>query len=396
MSSLSVSNTARELSAEPAASARTPESARRTATTTRGPSLFGVAVVLSIVLVQLANQYLSGHELARVLRHMCFLAIELPVVLGSMGLTYAYLQKRQVGATAAVGVTVMVAGALGAACGVGLALVSIRFPEVLLRPMKNFTMARGALYGFSLAQFHLGLWALAFAYPRAIDEARTRDLETEQLRSAAELARLRAHLEPHFLLNTLNAIAGLVTEEPREARRLIGCLGDLLREALHDDDELQTLHAQVAWLQRYAAILQARHAGALSFEWDIAPGAGGVLLPRLLLQPLVENAVKHGALQRTGGGKVLVRVRWATDDLFECAVEDNGPGAPPGDVRPGAFGLRAIVRRVELKYPGAKVTLAPIGSAGGDGQEGTRAVIEIPRMALETASALAAPAGQPA
>ena len=388
--------TPRELSADARRATPASVSARRAAATTRGPSLFGIGVVLSIVLDQLANQYLSGHEAGRVLRHMGFLAIEIPVVLVSMGLTYAHLQKRQVGATAAGGGTVMVAGALGAACGVGLALVSIRFPEVLLRPMKNFTMARGALYGFSLAQFHLGLWALAFAYPRAIDEARTRDLETEQLRSAAELARLRAHLEPHFLLNTLNAIAGLVTEEPREARRLIGCLGDLLREALHDDDELQTLHAQVAWLQRYAAILQARHAGALSFEWEIAAGTGGVLLPRLLLQPLVENAVKHGALQRTGGGKVLVRVRWATDDMFECVVEDNGPGVPKGDVRPGAFGLRAIIRRVELKYPGATVTLSPIGAAAGEEYEGTRASIEIPRAALETASTPTAHAGQAA
>jgi LytS/YehU family sensor histidine kinase len=282
-------------------------------------------------------------------------------------------------------ITVLVAGVLGAGFGVLLSIVSQRFPHVMLRPIANFTMARGALYGFSLGQFHMGLWALAFAYPFAIDESRTRDLEAKQLRSAAELARLRAHLEPHFLLNTLNAIAGLVTEEPREARRLIGCLGDLLRDALHDDDELQTLHAQIAWLQRYAAILQARHAGSLAFEWDIAPDTNGVLLPRLLLQPLVENAVKHGALQRPGGGKVSVRVRWADGDKLECAVEDDGPGAPPGDVRPEAFGLRASVRRLELKYPGASITLEGIPSAqGGDTSVGgTRARVEIPRAALE-------------
>src|SRR5208282_2135322 len=110
-----------------------------------------------------------------------------------------------------------------------------------------FTLARGALYGFSFGQFHMGLWALAFAYPFAIDEAHVKDLEADQLRTAAELARLRAHLEPHFLLNTLNAIAGLVTEDPREARRLLVCLGDLLRDAVQENGELQRLDEQIAW-----------------------------------------------------------------------------------------------------------------------------------------------------
>ncbi len=357
----------------------------------RDHRVVGVAVVLFIVLLQATNQYLSGHETARVFGHLCFLAVELPSVLIVLSLTYAALKRTNVGATSAVGITVLIAGALGASFGILLWAVSQRYPNITLRPMANFTMARGMLYGFSQGQLHMGLWALAFAFPFGIDEARRKDLEAQQLRSAAELARLRAHLEPHFLLNTLNAIAGLVTEEPREARRLIGCLGDLLRDALHDDDELQTLHAQVAWLQRYAAILQARHAGALEFEWDIAPDTQSVLIPRLLLQPLVENAVQHGALRRQGGGVVVVRARWTPDgDTLALAVEDNGPGAPQGDVRPGAFGLRAIVRRVELKYPGAIVRLETIESQG-DGTRtsggGARALVEIPRRALDVSQA---------
>jgi len=286
--------------------------------------------------------------------------------------------------------SVLVAGMLGAGFGIVLAVLSQRFPTLMLRPVPNFTLARGAFYGFSFGQFHMGLWALAFAYPFAIDEARVKDLEANQLRSAAELARLRAHLEPHFLLNTLNAIAGLVTEEPREARRLIGCLGDLLRDALHGDEELQTLHAQVNWLERYAAILQARHRGALSFVWDVASDTRGVLLPKLLLQPLVENAVKHGALKRSGGGEVTVRIRWAASDVLECLVEDNGPGVAEGDVRPGAFGMKAVVRRVELKYPGASVRLENVGTEGGSASRRTRATIEIPRRTLASASADAA------
>jgi signal transduction histidine kinase len=344
-------------------------------------------VVLFTVLLQTTNQYLSGAEAARVLGHLGFLGVELPSILVALSLTYATLKRHHVGARAAVGLTVAVAGTLGAGFGVLLWAVSLRYPTVMLRPLPSFTMARGMLYGFSLGQFHMGLWALAFAFPFAIDEARMKDLEAEQLRSAAELARLRAHLEPHFLLNTLNAIAGLVTEEPREARRLIGCLGDLLRDALHDDDELQTIHAQVAWLQRYAAILQARHAGALDFEWDIASDCQSVLLPRLLLQPLVENAVKHGALRRQGGGTVALRIRWTEEgESLLCAVEDDGPGVPAGQVRDGAFGLRAIVRRVELKYPRATVALEDIVGDGG-AREGTRARVVIPKQTLDVGGA---------
>jgi hypothetical protein len=350
-----------------------------------GRPVVGVFVVLFIVLIQSTNQYLSGHEPARVLGHLCFLAAELPVMLVALAWTYSALKRHHVGATSALGITVLVAGTLGAGFGILLFLLSRSYPNITLRPMPNLTYARAALYGFSLGQFHMGLWALGFAYPFAIEEARRKDLEAEQLRSAAELARLRAHLEPHFLLNTLNAIAGLVTEEPREARRLIGCLGDLLRDALHDDEELQTLHAQMEWLQRYAAILQARHAGALSFDWDVGEGTRGVMLPRLLLQPLVENAVKHGALQRPGGGKVSVKVRWTDAAILECVVEDNGPAGLPGQVRPGAFGLKAIVRRVELKYPGSSVTLEPMTSDGA--MTGTRARVSIPEAALAAASA---------
>jgi signal transduction histidine kinase len=352
-----------------------------------GRPLVGVAVVVFIVLLQTTNQLLSGHLPSRVFFHLCYLAVELTAVLSALSLTYASLTRRQVGATAAVGFAVLVAGTVGAAFGIGLFMLGREHPGILIRPIANLTVLHGALYGFSLGQFHMGLWALGFAYPRAIAEARKKEVEAEQLRSAAELARLRAHLEPHFLLNTLNAIAGLVTEEPKEARRLIGCLGDLLRDALHDDQELQSVRAQIVWLQRYAAILQARHAGSLSFTWDIAPDAAGELLPRLLLQPLVENAVKHGALQRRGGGKVAVTVRWVGETTLECVVEDNGPGARNEDVRPGAFGLRAIVRRLDLKYPGARMTLDPLGLQGDPESSGTRASILIPRAALDIGNA---------
>ena len=106
-----------------------------------------------------------------------------------------------------------------------------RVSRVPIRPGIVVAPWRSAAWGFLFGQFHFGIWALAFVYPFAVEDARLRALEAERLKSDAELARLRAHLEPHFLLNTLNAIAGLVTEDPRAARRLLAALGDLLRDA---------------------------------------------------------------------------------------------------------------------------------------------------------------------
>jgi LytS/YehU family sensor histidine kinase len=233
---------------------------------------------------------------------------------------------------------------------------------------------RSTLFGVLSAQLYFGLWALAFVYPFAVESASIRTLEAQQLRSEAELAHLRAHLEPHFILNTLNAIAGLVTDDPREARRLLVCLGDLLRDAVQETGELQRLDKQIAWLRRYAQILEARHRGALAFRWDVAPECEGVILPRLLLQPLVENAVKHGALRRSGEGQVVVRAELVGDapPRLVCTIEDNGPGIPDTQTRSGAFGLHAVRRRLQLRFTDqASLRLESSGS-------GTRSIVELP------------------
>jgi LytS/YehU family sensor histidine kinase len=145
---------------------------------------------------------------------------------------------------------------------------------------------------------------------------------------------------------------------------------------------MQALGDEVAWLRRYAEILESRHAGALSFRWEIEGGASQVLLPRLLLQPLVENAVKHGALRRDGGGEVLIRaavVGCGEGARLLCSVEDNGPGLCAQPSRTGAFGLRAVQRRIELRYPDAQLRL-------DSSPAGTRAVVDLPCVMTEGAT----------
>jgi signal transduction histidine kinase len=214
----------------------------------------------------------------------------------------------------------------------------------------------------------LGLFAMAIALPFAASGAR----ETERLRATAELVRLRANLQPHFLFNTLSTISGLIAEDPREARRLVARLGDLLRDSLVEADDMRTIDEEIRWLEHYASILETRHRGALSFAWKIDEEARQLQIPRLLLQPLVENAVKHGALRRPEGGAVAVRAKREAGGVT-FVIEDNGPGpSSAGTTRPGAMGLDLVKRRLSLRYG----TAAQFRLESGGGC--TRSIVSLP------------------
>jgi hypothetical protein len=233
--------------------------------------------------------------------------------------------------------------ALGLTVGLGLPLFE--------GPHRSVVVA--ARIGAVSGVLGLGLFAMTVALPFAASGAR----EASRLRSVAELARLRANLQPHFLFNTLSTVSALVGEDPAEARRLIASLADLLRDSLVDSEERQPLGDEIAWLRSYADILETRHRGSIAFRWEIDEGTRDVLVPRLLLQPLVENAVKHGALRRPEGGEVAVRTRLdpAAGGRVTCVVEDNGPGPRTGKKRSGALGLDLVTRRLALAYGRAAV-----------------------------------------
>ena len=352
-------------------------------------------VTLVIPLMELIPPALFGKENWW---RLGYFLLETPLLMFVLTAHHQWLDRRaQFGVVRTIGFSVAISSIVGA----GTALL---YYDVVVVPggfmQRRFThgmvMGLGALIGIAMC----GIWTLGFLYPFTAHNAGLRTLELEahkleaeklkleasQLRTAAELSRVRSHLEPHFLLNTLNSIAGLVTQSPREARRLLGCLGDLLRDALSDGDQLQTIDLEVTWLKRYAEILESRHAGFLHFNWHIAEETRSALVPRLLLQPLLENAVNHGALCRPGGGEVTLRTSIAclASGAFEviCIVEDNGPGMSDKPLRPGALGLRSVRRRLELEFEGATLDIAST-----DG--GTRSIVRLPRL-LERHESLSA------
>ena len=334
-------------------------------------AVLGTIVVLGIMFLQSVIEAVAGHESARIVARLVFLAFELPILMLALSTAFSMSIRRRMSAARGLAVGVGIATGIGAVFGLLYGVVAMHYPGMRLHFPNGVSLARSTLYGVLSAQLYFGLWALAFVYPFAVESAGVRALEAQHLRSEAELAHLRAHLEPHFILNTLNAIAGLVTEEPREARRLLVGLGALLRDAVQETGELQRLDKQIAWLRRYAQILEARHRGVLAFQWDVAPSCEHAILPRLLLQPLVENAVKHGALRRhDGAGQVIVRASLRGDGSLVCVVEDNGPGMPASDVRAGAFGLQAVRRQLELEAPEASLRF-------DSSPEGTRSIVEM-------------------
>jgi signal transduction histidine kinase len=346
----------------------------------KGRRRLGVSVMVGIALLQLATEYFGTHDAGRFVSKSLALLLGLPLFVVSAFAVSRWAARKRATASpwaATFGkLGPLFLGAVVAGLFFAGLLWTTRFASLSILPLQQHRDPWGdgdvLRVGFSMGLTYFALWALAFVLPIAVEDARVRALEADKLRTLAELARLRSHLEPHFLLNTLNAIAGLVTEDPRKARQLIGTLGDLLRDSVNPDDEMQTLDAQIEWLRRYAQILETRHAGHLAFHWKVDGGTRRALLPRLLLQPLVENAVKHGALMRAGGGEITVRTELAFGEKLICTIEDNGPGIPNGGTRPGAFGLLSVRRRLALRYADAG-TLRLESSPTG-----TRSVVELP------------------
>lgn len=150
--------------------------------------------------------------------------------------------------------------------------------------------------------------------------------EREAQLARAELHALRAQIQPHFLFNTLNTIASLVHDEPRTAERMITGLGTLLRRSLDSDGSYELpLRDELAVLRAYLEIEQVRFADRLTVVWDIRPDTLAAAVPPLLLQPLAENAIRHGLWPRPAAGQLLIRAE-RRGDFLRLVVSDNGVG----------------------------------------------------------------------
>jgi two-component system, LytTR family, sensor kinase len=207
---------------------------------------------------------------------------------------------------------------------------------------------------------------------RAVRARRERELAVIRLErdlSEARLAQLTAQIEPHFVFNTLNAISNRMHEDVDAADRMIAAFADLLRAALAESGSAHVrVGDDVVWLERYFELMRERFRGQVETSVVLDPAAASARVPRLLLQPLVENAFAHGLT--AGRGRIDVRIR-ADGDRLRCVVEDDGAGLKT-DFKPGV-GLGNVRSRLDLLYGGEyRFDIAPRDEGG------TRVEIDLP------------------
>lgn len=223
------------------------------------------------------------------------------------------------------------------------------------------------LFAWSLLYYGVNDWV-------ELERQRERATKAEAMAHAARLRALQSQLEPHFLFNTLNAISTLVVEgQNSAAAHMIARLSDFLRLSL---DTTETPEISVAeeleFVRRYLEIEQVRFGDRLRVAIEAPADAMQGLVPALVLQPLVENAVKHGVLPREQGGSVTVTIAKNNGALQIC-VTDDGPGLPKGAVVARAVGLSNTAARLAELY-GDKSSFSLDPSPNG----GVTAMMEIP------------------
>jgi two-component system, LytTR family, sensor kinase len=245
-------------------------------------------------------------------------------------------------------------------------------------PMLAFANLKGLLGGafqwnYLIYWLIAGGW-LAWDYNRESQERKLQaaqlELKTTQLEqrlTEARLLNLKAQLHPHFLFNALNTISAFVEKDPRGARQMIEHLGDLLRFSLeHSEVQETTLAEELAVLDHYLAIQRVRFEGHLQLRMEIAPDTLPALAPSLILQPLVENAIRHGVAQRTTPVCLTIQAVKENGHL-RLQISDDGPGLPVGwhwDAHAGV-GLTNTKQRLEQLYPAAHQLSVSNAEGGG-------------------------------
>ena len=219
--------------------------------------------------------------------------------------------------------------------GAGCALVGAA-PTIWLGadPVSPFAWLAPALAGAAFAAL-LFLWL------------QLRSLATLPADTTARLAELQSRIRPHFLFNTLNTALALVRLDPARAEGVLEDLAELFRVAISDSSESVSLAEEVALAQRYLAIEQIRFGERLKVNWELDADAGAARVPPLLLQPLVENAVRHGIEPAADGGTIRVRTRVKAGRV-QLTIVNSVPDTPS---RPGnGMALRNVRERLRLMH----------------------------------------------
>lgn len=279
---------------------------------------------------------------------------------------------------------------------IAVVLSGIRSPEPVVSVIADWLRSPYLAWNLMFGMVAYGLVAgvsYALRAGERIRQQQIRTAEADALATRAQLTALQGQLNPHFLFNTLHSLTVLIRRDPALAEEALERLGELLRYALdHGSDEHVQLRDEWRFVENYLALERLRLGERLQLELSVDPEALARDVPPFCLQPLVENAIRHGLDPRPSGGTLSIRLVAESDRLI-LRVEDDGAGAdlPEGalpDTTPGTgFGLRALAARLESweEEPGeVRIETQP--------GRGFRAVVTVPSGPSESATKRAAPA----
>ena len=258
-------------------------------------------------------------------------------------------------------------------------------PETLLRVTPAMRQGAARMYSVLPILPTVLLTLIGYhQYWHRILTMQDRERELTELAATAQLAALRAQINPHFLFNSLNSIAQLIHTDPDKAETCVERLAEIFRYILRRaEKELVPLADEVQMAAAYLDIERARFGDRLHVETTIDPRSMQQLIPNLILQPLVENAVKHGLSRKRGPGTIRIQAE-VTDDLLTLTVGDDGLGMPAttlGTVYERGVGLRNLRDRLARLY-GAAHLPEIISTPGG----GTKVRLRIPVRPIEAAA----------
>jgi len=330
-----------------------------TMTSARRRQRLGTLVVIGAVLLALgvakasmAFDDISHYLPYRVVFTVCSLLAMLAVVALCQRLWRSHASAWHIASSVAA-----VALTLGMATSLGAQLAQVMFGnDRYMRTLALVQVFNGAYFSWFMLAATSALY-FGFKQYEALQLERHHLFAANALAREAELRALRYQLQPHFLFNTLNAISTLVRDgDSRAATRMITRLADFLRATLEGSGAHEvTLDEEITLTRHYLEIEQVRFGARLAIEMQIDADVLPLLVPNMLLQPLVENAIRHGIAPSTQGGKITIRAYRRHDALCICVI-DNGLGYAQRDATQSAdgkvgIGLENTRARLDRLYP---------------------------------------------
>lgn len=215
------------------------------------------------------------------------------------------------------------------------------------------TYAMFAIFGHMLLYYH------------DLRERQVRAAQLEGKLAKSQLSMLKMQLQPHFLFNTLHTVSALTRDSPEAAEDMLARLSELLRQTLDNDAAQEVpLRAEMDFLGRYLEIEQVRFADRLAVRIDLEADTLDALVPNMVLQPLVENALRHGIGRKAQGGRLEIR-SWREEGNCVLCVQDSGPGFPAVGTIAEGIGLSNTRSRLEHLHPGQHELRFEVAPGGG-------------------------------